>query len=117
MQSQSDPTVEQAAKVLAIGAIRKTESWRRGKVKNYPDDVRNLHCADGLHELADYVSRLPDDDDRLRDLSSDAFWAPRGAAEDLLKRFRFNKGSITDCDDFVELLAGYARQLQESTQH
>jgi hypothetical protein len=97
-------------------------SWRLEKAAQYPDDPRNEQCAEGLQELAQYVEALPEDDERLRELSSlairdgatafsvDARWA--------IDRFRFHD-AFADVDDFLTKLvkievAGSVAMMREA---
>lgn len=56
---------------LREGIAQEAESsagWRRAVAEDYPDDDRNIRCADTLDGLAGYVRGLPDDDPQLAGL-------------------------------------------------
>jgi post-segregation antitoxin (ccd killing protein) len=55
-------------------AAAHTADTRRGIAEDYPDDARNIQCAESLEALAEHVRNLPDDDAQLGtllDLDSD----------------------------------------------
>ena len=58
--------------------LREQAEWREYVAQDYPDDMRNLRAASGLRVLADYVTALPEGDDRLQRL------APWMVGEDLM---------------------------------
>lgn len=45
-----------------------TANWRLNVAQDYPDDERNIRCADTLRALAAYFRAMPDDDPALGDL-------------------------------------------------
>jgi hypothetical protein len=87
--------------------------WRQRKAEEYPDDKRNQRSADGISELAAYVRALPEDDERLRELSQLAIYGdvfspfesqttPGHDAATAIGRFRFTEfAAHKDCSDFL----------------
>jgi hypothetical protein len=55
---------EQTGRLIA-GYVRTLANWRRQRYDDDLRDRRNLQSADGLEELADFIERLPADDERL----------------------------------------------------
>ncbi|HUG16362.1 MAG TPA: hypothetical protein VMM78_15265 [Thermomicrobiales bacterium] len=49
--------------------FRAIASWRRVRAEDYDRDPRNIRCASGLEQLADHVLNLPDDDERVVQLT------------------------------------------------
>jgi hypothetical protein len=57
IMSKSIPDLGQ---MLAEDIESKAE-WRNAVAEVHPEDERNRHAAEGLHRLASYVRKLPDD--------------------------------------------------------
>lgn len=90
---------------------RSIAEWRRSRYNDDLRDRRNLQSADGLDELALYVSNLPDDDLRIQRLGElclrgEAF-EPGQQVHYELGRFRFFSPDVT-LDGFLELLVELA---------
>jgi hypothetical protein len=49
--------------------FRGIAAWRRTRAEDYDRDARNIRCADALDEIAEYVLSLPDDDERIIQLT------------------------------------------------
>jgi hypothetical protein len=79
--------------------------WRRQRAEEYDRDARNLQCAAGLDDLADYVLSLPEDDERLEQLSrlavSGDVFEPGQQAHFAMARFRFHQPDVS-CDAFLD---------------
>ena len=86
---------------------RTTAAWRRRKAEEYDRDARNLRTSAALEELADYVLTLPDDDERIRQLTAltmlDGEYAPGQRARYEIGRFRFHYREV-GCDAFLSHL-------------
>jgi hypothetical protein len=94
--------------------------WRGEKAEEYPEDGRNLRCAEGLKALAEYVLSLPATDERILDLTSMGVRAemfspppvlgPPGAAQAqyAISQFRFHDPG-EDCDRFLTELVRLMR--------
>jgi hypothetical protein len=90
---------------------RSIAEWRRGRYNDDLRDRRNLQSANGLDELARFVTDLPEDDSRLAKLSE---YCMRGEAFEPgqqvhyeLGRFRFFSPDVT-LDGFLDLLVELA---------
>ena len=105
-------TVDQARRALAE-AVKGQAEWRQRKAEEYPDDRRNARAAEALEGLAAHVLTLPDDDDRLRNLTMlvggrDIFVFGQQASQ-ALGRFGFD-GPGEDADSFLDYLVGLAAE-------
>lgn len=60
--------VELSTQKLMADYFRGVASWRRTRAEDYDRDPRNIRCADGLDELAEFVLNLPDADERVMQL-------------------------------------------------
>ena len=49
--------------------LREQAEWRRARADEWPEDPRNRRSAEALSELASWVMRLPNGDERLRHLA------------------------------------------------
>jgi hypothetical protein len=54
-------------KQILIDEIESAIGFRQDKAEEYPDDQRNMECAEALTQLAAEMRRLPDDDPLLVD--------------------------------------------------
>jgi hypothetical protein len=92
--------------------LRERSEWRSEKAEEYPDDRRNARSAECLAALADYVSRLPADDEALRLLAaihkpygSDTFH-PSTEGKYMISRFGFDRPvPPSGFGDFLQHLA------------
>lgn len=96
---------------LMADRFREIAAWRRRKAEEYDRDARNLRCAAGLEELADFVLELPQDDARIQALTR---LAMRGEAFDPgqqtsyeIGRFRFHHPEV-GLDAFLDRLVELA---------
>jgi hypothetical protein len=91
--------------------LHQTADWRRRKAEEYDRDARNLRCAAGLEELADYVLALPEPDERIGALSRLAMtgevFTPGQQTSYEIGRFRFHSDAAT-CDAFLGRLVELA---------
>lgn len=49
--------------------LRQRAEWRRARADEWPEDPRNRRSSEALSELASWVMRLPNGDERLRHLA------------------------------------------------
>lgn len=96
---------------LMADRFREIAVWRRRKAEEYDRDVRNLRCAAGLEELADFVLDLPPDDPRIRELTrlaitGEAFEPGQQTAYEI-GRFRFHHPEV-GLDAFLDRLVELA---------
>ena len=93
--------------------LRAVAQWRRDKMQEFDPDPRNLRSAAGLEELADYWLALPEDDDRVIELTNLTFlgqmFRPGQRTEWEIPRFRFYHEEST-VDGFLGHLLDLARQ-------
>ena len=87
--------------------------WRYQKAAEYPDDPRNLRCAEGLEELASYVLSLDPSDERILELTTlgvrEGGFSPfHESAAYAVARFRFHCRD-EDCGAFLTSLLGVMR--------
>lgn len=79
-------------------------TWRRGRAEEYDRDARNIQSAEGLEALAEHVLTLPDDDERVKELSriavSGGRFEPGQQAHFAIARFRFHEPTVST-DGFV----------------
>ena len=95
--------------------------WRGEKAEQYPEDARNLRCAAGLKELAEYVLGLSPTDERVLELTTlgvrEGMFSPYpavgpggGNAPYAISRFRFHAyGADEDCEHFLARLVVHMR--------
>lgn len=93
--------------------LRAVAQWRRDKMQEYDPDPRNLRSAAGLDELAAYWLSLPEDDERVRELTELTFlgqmFRPGQRTEWEIPRFRFYHEEST-VEGFLSNLLELARQ-------
>lgn len=86
--------MEPSTQQLMAQYLRGIAAWRRVRAEDYDRDPRNVRCADGLDELADYVLSLPDDDGRIKQLTDLAVHSGvfelQQRAHVTVSRFRFH---------------------------
>ncbi len=96
---------------LMADRFREIAAWRRRKAEEYDRDTRNLRCAAGLEELADFVLDLPHDDPRIRELTRLAVmgetFEPGQQTAYEIGRFRFHHPDI-GLDPFLDRLVELA---------
>ena len=95
---------------IIVDFLEDRAAWRQVESVAYPQDYRNQRCADGLYKLAAFVRRLPDDDERIRDLlmlcATDRgggpldIFMPGQMVEDAVQRFRFDRPD-ENCEQFI----------------
>ena len=61
--------MEVSVRQMIADYLRNVAVWRRQRAQDDLHDARNLRSASALESLADYVSALPDDDERIQDLT------------------------------------------------
>jgi hypothetical protein len=98
--------------------------WREVQAGEYLDDERNAASAAALHEVAEYVRGLPDDDERLLDLEAMDFDDDYGAGvltfdeeeRRLTSRhgFNFDSGPGEFLSEFVNACTGPDEFLSEA---
>lgn len=98
----------------AIAAhMRSVAQWRRDKMQEFDPDPRNLRSAAGLEELADFWLSLPEDDERVVELTELTFlgqmFRPGQRTEWEIPRFRFYHEEST-IEGFLNRLVELARQ-------
>jgi hypothetical protein len=78
--------------------------WRDERAAEHPEDHRNSQSAAGLSELAKYVLALPDDDERIIDLTTlatrEGVFMPFQEGSRITGRFRFGRPD-QDCGAFL----------------
>jgi hypothetical protein len=90
--AQTSPSL----RVMLASYIEQQASWRSEKAQEYPEDVRNRRCAEGLKELARFVSSLSENDERLlrieqeHDDAATGLFQPGEVTARTISRFRFN---------------------------
>lgn len=93
--------------------LRAVAQWRRAKMQEFDPDPRNLRSAAGLEALADYWLSLPEDDERVVELTGLTFlgqmFRPGQRTEWEIPRFRFYHEEST-IDGFLSHLLDLARQ-------
>lgn len=103
-------TLEQQATAEHLRAVAQ---WRRDKMQEFDPDPRNLRSAAGLDELADYWLALPEDDERVVELTELTFlgqmFRPGQRTEWEIPRFRFYHEEST-VEGFLNNLLELARQ-------
>jgi hypothetical protein len=98
----------------AIAAYLNTQAdWRSQKAVEYPEDPRNLRCAEGLRELASYVLSLDPSDERIMEMTTlgvrEGVFSPfHESAAYAVARFRFHRRD-EDCGAFLTSLLGVMR--------
>ena len=94
--------------------LNEQADWRRREAAEYPDDPRNLRCAEGLEELAGYVLSLDPSDQRIIELTTlgvrDGRFSPSpgGFAANAVARFRFDRRG-EGCGGFLTSLVRLMR--------
>jgi len=87
--------------------------WRSEKANEYPDDYRNVQCADGLEGLATYVLALPADDERVIELGTlavrEGMFMPFSEGARLVSRFGFDDPN-EDSGAFLDRLVRVTRE-------
>jgi hypothetical protein len=98
--------------------LRSVAQWRRDKMQEFDPDPRNLRSAAGLDELADYWLSLPDDDERVVELTALTFlgqmFRPGQRTEWEIPRYRFYHEEST-VEGFLGRLIELARQDASET--
>jgi hypothetical protein len=98
--------------------LRAVAQWRRDKMQEFDPDPRNLRSAAGLEELADYWLSLPEDDERVAELTALTFlgqmFRPGQRTEWEIPRFRFYHEEST-VEGFLHNLLELARQDEAET--
>jgi hypothetical protein len=91
--------------------FRGRAEWRYGKAAEYPEDARNLRCAEGLEELAEYVLSLDPSDQRIIELTTlgvrEGLFSPYvgDSSAYAISRFRFDSSSAEEsCKHFLTRL-------------
>ncbi len=87
--------------------------WRDLNAEEHPEDDRNRRSADGLRSLANHITNLDEDDERLYvlaalDVDHDEAFQPGDEAERLTRRFQFdlrNESPDAWFDRFIDALA------------
>lgn len=113
MQEQDKPLADLRA--LFVEYLRGQAHWRELKADEWPDDTRNLRCAQHLYAFAAHVERLPETNENLRLLAAIQepynleVFTPREEAGRLVSRFGFDNGTgdatAEDFDAFLVELA------------
>ncbi len=93
--------------------LRAVAQWRRDKMQEFDPDSRNLRSAAGLEELAGYWLALPENDERVVEMTNLTFlgqmFRPGQRTEWEIPRFRFyHEESTTEA--FLNRLLVLARQ-------
>ncbi|MDQ3549839.1 MAG: hypothetical protein M3439_13585 [Chloroflexota bacterium] len=93
--------------------LRAVAQWRRDKMQEFDPDSRNLRSAAGLEELAGYWLALPEDDERVVEMTNLTFlgqmFRPGQRTEWEIPRFRFYHEEST-VEAFLNRLLELARQ-------
>lgn len=93
--------------------LRSVAQWRRDKMQEFDPDPRNLRSAAGLEELATVWLALPEDDERVVELTRLTFFGqmfrPGQRTEWEIPRFRFYHEEST-VEAFLNRLLELARQ-------
>lgn len=93
--------------------VRAVAQWRREKMREFDPDPRNLRSAAGLEELADFWLALPENDERVVELTTLTFlgqmFRPGQRTEWEIPRFRFYHEEST-VEAFLNHLLELARQ-------
>ena len=117
-----DSRTSQTVRTALQEYIREQARWRSAKASEYRADRRNVTSSEALEGLADYVSRLPDDDSRLRRLNglrdvllpAGNVFSPGENAAGMISRFGFDRDqadwSTERTGEFVDLLVDVCEQ-------
>ena len=103
-------------RILAIAEWRREREMQDMLGLGPEQALRSRRSADGLEQLATFVSSLPDDDTRIADLERLAFsgeiFVPGATLLEELGRFRFHDAD-QDIEAFLSNMVGYAQRDEE----